>query len=1191
MEIQTPYLDAIQLIPGETIGEKYKWIAKLIKDRISECNSLEEIVEDQKVPRLLAPLIQVHAAQLLNKRDPKNQDNYKAIAEALKSDNVEVVTKALQVKSFFDGSNKMFTNVDYFLNELFPLVSLNTRTRIIKNLSIRLKETALAEEFFTAIAATYGLDQALPLLPACSEGFMFDTVVNKRIVLSRKLVKTIFRKYPDFVVRYLRLSKPSNDRSDRNLHKVDINCMGDFLAALIKKRLSSFVELFEMHEDVPLTLKLSRKRAVCFLKNGKDHLLKKPKLFINLVPLQMISVSRMEVMFPKLFPEKLANFGTDTMLDYLAHYPEEKKADLLIKSYRDVYGKNILDESSSVTASLMWLLPVEERIRQARIKIERESDTMKYGIEDYRHIWRCYLPTKETIPKIKEEIAKSPELETRAALVSQMICNCRVNCDDQALLEVLTYVRDRHKNESSLFLLKVLEDLMELYNLPRLNKDVWAVLMDIILRAHVKNELTASSYTSIKIVEAAIHFRIINEQPIDKEIDILVDLKCQKSENWNILKKYPEHERRCLEACIAIVSQRFSSDPNACEEDRDGILHDLTRSIYAFNATHSKNTRVEPMSIKNYPWLLKEIERIIQTNAEANYYIIESLKSILRKNERDLAERLFGKEALEDRELFSLLKRNPKVVLSMWKECLNAFQNNFGKRSARTFMRTARWYNEIPVKFLQQSLADLRSKKDGVCLQTIALLVHGETLVKILEPLMPTDQMLDIHHEQAKDNYRLTLHTISCTKSSNPPIPFSLLCRYCEGDYLPLALIAMVNLCRRSLLSYVLSFARTLATQRVSVRKHGVRMMHLVASRDQLHRFLLSEWKTEEHYSIRDVLFSTARKLFSEEPGPTTWSLISQMISALNENNASAISDAIRMIPSVSDMYVADFVKLVLGAVDKLPESEGWVRTSLISAISPSVCNLLPEELNEQILRRFLLVQSMTCASVASSFAQNSYLMAAGDKFEARMNTFTEVFVEAVRTRWNMPHPKKPHFRTANYGLRLFTDLLVFNLTGSGQLRVLDGILNAFLKALTPQMDPTTYLLLVFRREQVAANTPKDFGLNLGRKLQELMRIFSPLFIGFMTNILNNLLSKREFAQHDRDYSRLSVIEGLVEIGTVEATLIAVGLMTPVVEKQYVHRYDDLMSKFLEHNHPAVKSIACDNVNKANNSNFYFENE
>ncbi|XP_033334701.2 uncharacterized protein LOC117225336 [Megalopta genalis] len=1191
MEVQTPYLNAIQLIPGETIGEKYRWIATLIKERISECNSLEEIVEGTKVPRLLAPLIQVKTAQILIKQDSKNQDNYKAISEALKSEDTEVVTEAFRVRSFFDGSNKTFTNVEYFLNQLFPFVSLNIRNRIIKNLSIRLKEPALAEEFFNAIAATYSLEQALPLLPACSESFTYDTIVKRRIVLSRKLVQAIFHKNPDLIVRYFKLSNPMVKPDCRNLHKVDIRCMCDFLAALIKKRLSAFVELYEMHEEAPMLVKLSRKRAVCFLKNGKDHLLRKPKLFIDLVPLQMISATRMEIMFPKLFPEERANFHTDSMLDYLAYYPEEKKVDLLIKSYRDVYGENILDESNQVTSKLMWLLPADERIRQAKIKIEKG---IRHHISDYRQTWRCYLLTKDTIPKIKEEIAMTPEIDLRAILASQMICNCRVNNDDQALLEVLTYVRDRHKNEQPIFLMTVLNVLMELYDLPRLNKEIWSVLMDIIVRAHVKNELAPGNNISNNIVEAAIHFRILNKQPMDKEIGILVDLKSRSMTKWNILRKYPEHERTCLEACLAVVLQRYKSGKKPWSEKWSGIVRDIVMSIYEFNKDHvKKNTRVEPMSLKNYPWLLKEVETIINSNVEKDCYTIMYLKHILRENDISLFKSFCAEESKEQEidmtKAFALLKKDPNSILSRWKEYLVTFYRNYYTRYARRFMRATRWYNEIPVKFLQQSLDDLHSKKDASCLEAIALLVHGETLTKILEPLAPRGQMLDIHHEQAQEDYTFSHYAINCAKYSNPPIPMTLLYRYCEGDYLGQALMAIVNLCRRSSPIHVLAFARTLTTQRVSVRKHGIRMMRLVAPRDQLHEFLLSQWQTEKHYSIREVLFSTARTLFAKEPGPASWSLISMMISTLGEKNASAIMDLIKMIPSFPDEYIGDYVRLIISVIDKLPQDVGPYWTSLIENISPIICNLLPEELSEIILRKFLFVHSPVSNDVISEFALNSYLMHAGDKFDARMKIFTDVFMQAVKNSWDVPNPKRPHVRDTNHSVYMFMARTVLNVRGDNQLRVLDGIRNAFLATLTPQMDPMSYLLLLFKREQVVAGTPKDFGLSIGRKLEELIDIYTNLFFGFIICVIHLFSFEDMFPDYHKDDAKLAMIEGLMEVGSPEAAVIAVHALAPVSEKKYVQRYDDLVAKLLKYDHPAVKSIVCNHINKTSHDEFLFE--
>lgn len=170
MAVQTSHLEAIQALPGDTPGEKYKWISDLIKERLSESNSLEEVIESEKIPRPLVPFVQIHAAMMLNKKNPNDQSTYAAIAEALKSRDEIIVNKALQANNFFNGTNEYITNVQYFFNYLFPYVSLNTRTRIINVLASRLasKNPALAEEFFKAVASFYGLKQALPLLPACS---------------------------------------------------------------------------------------------------------------------------------------------------------------------------------------------------------------------------------------------------------------------------------------------------------------------------------------------------------------------------------------------------------------------------------------------------------------------------------------------------------------------------------------------------------------------------------------------------------------------------------------------------------------------------------------------------------------------------------------------------------------------------------------------------------------------------------------------------------------------------------------------------------------------------------------------------------------------------------------------------------------------------------------------------------------
>lgn len=1200
MEIRTPYLDAIQVIPGATPGEKHKWMAELIRERISECNSLEEVVETEKIPRSLAPLMQIQAAQMLNKKDPKDQSAYGAIAEALKTDDATVVQKALQTSSFFDGSNTTITNVQYFFDNLFPYVSLKTRTLIIKALAIRLapRQPELAAEFFNAVASTFGLEQALPLLPACSETFMYSTILERRIILTRKLVKTIFRKNPDFVVRYLRLSKPVSDLV-RNPHQVNIYHFTDFLGQLIKKRLEAFVELYEMHERVPSRMNLSNKCAEALLKKGWDYFQRKPKLYLNLVPLRMINATRMEAIYPKLFPEDARVCKIDNMLEYLKYYPQDKKLELFLKTYQEVYGQSVLEDSGKVTVNLLRMLPAEERIRQARMKLKQG---WRAGKMDYSNTGRCYLPVQETIPQIKDEIAKSPEMEIRAALLCQMIYCCRVNNDDQALLETLVHLRDRHKNEQPLFLMKVFRCLLDSYILPQLNENHWAVLIDIILRANVKAELLLSDDVSRKMIEAAIDYRLKHNQPIDQFIGIFVDLRSLRSEShWNILRYNPAYERTCLEASLAVVSQKYNSDKSHWRENKVSILCDLISSIYNFNEKHvNRNTRVERMSVQNYPWLLKELETIASSTEYSTFYAVDNCRQVLQKHEKDLYERIFQEKkelisCIESGEALATLRKTPEKILAKWEEYLKACQDNWYRVSVRRFVRTSRWYKDIPVKFAQQCLQDLSREKKGSCLDILASLIHGSTLAEIIEPLIPMNKTINVHEQEAKTAYDLTHNIITSAKIANPPIPLKHIGRLCEGDYLSVALTALISVCRRTALMDVVSFARTLASQRVSVRKHGIRIMHMVAPRDQLFDFLLTQWKTEDHYSIRDVLLSKAKDMFCAETNPATWSLFREMLFSLATHDESSISNLFQVIPSIPNEYIVDYFKLLLETIDRLMEAGLALDkvnnniTSFLLSIDAAVCNILPEEFTDIILRRFLFHPEIKISRAAGTFVRFAYLLPTEEKLDSRLQTFNSIFVDVVKNGWNVSHPQKSHYYPVNHMVQTFIDDLVHSILSteadSGRSnRLMDGIMKAFLIVLSPQMDPTSYLLLALAKEQVFVATPKEFGVRIGQKMPELTAIFSPLFIPFMSSILQSLLNvyllTSKFGSYDSESIKLDVMEGLIEVGSMESAMMAVNLLTRVVRRENMDRYDRLLMKFAAYDHPVIKSTLSDLINK-----------
>ncbi|XP_017879669.1 uncharacterized protein LOC108624705 [Ceratina calcarata] len=1194
MALQTPYLDAIQIIPGDTPGDKFRWIANLIKERLSECNNLEDVVESEKVPRMLAPLIQVQAAIMLNKKDPSDQNAYSAIAEALKSDDEIVVSRALQASSFFDGSNKTITNVRYFFDNLFPHVSLNTRTRIIKNLTIHLapKNPGLAEEFFTAVASFYGLEQALPLLLACSETFTYDTIVEKKIVLSRRFIKQIFRKNPNFVVRYLRLSKPNMDPCARNLHPVDIFDLSDFLPLLIKKRLNLFVELYEMHENLKPNVRLSNKCAEAFLKNGKEHLMRKPKLYINLVPLKMISQNHLESIFPRLFPETPENVSIPKMLNYLSYYQQEKKVDLLLKSYQQVYGKSILDNPDLITADLLVLLPSEERVKQVRIKLENE-DKPRSKI-DYLNNWTCYLPIEESIPKFKEEIGRTSEMEIRSAIACKMIYSCKVNNDEQALLDVLTYLNNRHKNEQAWFLLNVFNALLKLYDLFQLNDACWTVLLQMIMRLYVKKDLMPGNSASVKIVEEAIHHKILQNQSFDKTIDILVDLMSMRcTEHWNILQKYPEHEKICLEACVKVVSEKYDSDKTPWKEDKVGILYDLCASIYYFNECHQveiKNNHLERMTIKNYPWLMQAVDEILSTSHEhkqRNVYIVQNLLGILKTHEEDLYKRYRPETSKADDVVAGVaiakLKGNPKDVLVNWKEYLEACQKTWYNSYAKRFVKATRWYKDIPLRFVEQCFEDLIQKKEEDCLDILAVLVYGFTFEKIITPLLPANAKIDVHDEEAGVNYGLIYHTINGMKIANPPVSLTILGKLCDDEYLSAALTALTNVCRRTNAMDVIVFARTLTTQRVSVRKHGIRLMYMVAPRQELLKFLRAQWETEKHHSIREILFVKTMQLFQQEPGPDNWSLLAHVISTLAPNDVVDFKKALSFLAMTPDEYVADFMKLALNAIDnfeKVGVDQDVVNvyiSEMLSKAGAAICNLLPEDFIRELIRRFLFHQESEVSRCAGMFVITALLHPAKEKFDKRMRMFSDVFTEVVKNGWNVPHPKYLRFYPVNNAVHRFIELFVesFSYLDIMELRLIDGILSVFLSVLEPQMDAKSYLLLIYVKEQAIVKTPKEFGIKIGEMIPKLFEIFTPLFTFFIIDTLQHFLEMSTFPEDQN----LKIIEGLVEVGSIEAIVTAVKLLS-VQPIQFEEKYNNLITRFSEHDHPVIRSIVCDINNR-----------
>jgi len=1175
---QMSYLQAIQKIPGDTAGEKLSWIGRL---------ALHETNEDlEQLPSELLPLLRVEIAV--------KEKNHENITSAFKSENLTIINRALKASWFFDGSHKEIVDVAYFCERLFPYVSINTKTRIVITLAHRLfgKDPIFAQQMFTAVASIYDVQTAYPLFMACDETFAYETIVEKRLVLPVEIVRKIFRKNPNLVVRFLKLLKPVQKNATERIpyatectpFAIGIDRYKSFLPKLIKRRVEDFVELYETH--LP-NIVLSNTCAELFLKKAKQHLIKKPLIYIRILPLKTINEHLMESIFPGMLPETISSFSTDTMLNYLKHYPRDKKYEFLRKSYKNKYNADLLDETRNVTPDLLRVLPVEERIKQARIKIEKEKTSSECP-GNYETAWICYLSVNEAIPAIKEKINKTADEKDRLGFIKQMIYVCKINEDDDALYDTLVYFLNRHKNENGYIFEEMFETLLIIYDVPHLNKKQASLVMEIVRLFHIKNKFTPED-----ILLAMIHFRLIQGMPIEDLINIILENNTYI--NFNILTEYPQYERQCLVTFANLIQKKSFKNL----KDKKKYNFKFVQAMYDFNTRWKKSSiKIEKMTIRDYPWLM---DIILEMREEEDYP--SSIEVLLQLHEPVLHRIWFPDSIMivTSGAALALLKRDLSSILNNWKKYLeDSMKNHYCKR-VQHFVRSMRWYQDLPVKFAECCMDYVYKKhrnKISSSMAILANLLHGDAVTKLIDPFMPTETKIDTSHPNAKCNYNIMQDLSLSIRLSNPPVPLDFIIKLCKEDYLSIALMTLMNVSRRTSLPKVISTAQKLISMRVSVRKHGIRLMSLASKQLYFHElmnFYQKAWSTEKHYSIRQVLFEEIQKLFFTDPRFETWSLYCQTVSTMNLDDEALL---LKIMPlSISNEYVVKYLELWLKTIDNFQEMgldikkiNGHIAQYLTMLLD--VFNFLSEDFAENILRRFLFHVDTDISNKANSFAI-WYILEniSKDKQEARFKVFAELFRNAVTTYCDMPQSlEKLHFYPVNETvcslINDFVTIYVSNYFRSNMSinpQIVDNMQILFSSVLLPIQDAWSYLLLVYAKKFQESSNMKSFGLKIGQNLPHLIDIFSSLLLSFMAEVLEYLLEIfKRYVKSSYEYEefKLSIVEGLIEAGNTDSCFMA-AIMLPSTIPLYrqslpleiMARYNQLIEKFQEMQEPAITTV------------------
>lgn len=1211
--LKMPCLQTIQIIPGNTASEKLSWFGILAKH--------VDITKDlNKVPSQLRPLLEVESA-IKHKR-------YGVIAWALTSNDSTIVNRALKANWFFNGEH-MIVDIEYFRTCIFPHISLRTRTRLVKTFVRRIKSATFAQEVFTELLNFYDYQTALPLIACCEEDFAYKTVVKRKLMLPLGIFKKIFRSNIDLAVRFLKSfifdSKeyaPINKQIVINDPCDAIERYKPFLSLLPKSRPMDFVEIAETLALCP-NIKMSNKCAKKFLSKAEVAIVRYPNLYMSILPFKVIDSKRMEVLFPAIvqyFLHDHDDFNTDLMLNYLEHYPKDKKLTLLCDTYKSIYKDNLLNNTNSVTPELLKLLPCDERFKQAKIK---KKSSFSAGItlcSTYFSVssicekhWICYFPIQRAMQLIKHKMERAHCDGEKTSYFAHMIYSCLVNEDDNELTKTLLHI----KYSSIITIPQLSKELLKhfwlIFNMrSTLNKGSIFLMYEIIKFIYEKHK-----YVNKFMLEKMVRLSIINKMPIRNLLYIFVSANDQVSNmQFNILTDDPLYEKQCLVTFIDVCEVLYSNIVN-CElqnvvgeekdkkhirrktkrelkqeqEEKNTVGCQLIVAMYDFNYRCKKShVRPERMTIKDYPWLMNVIRVIMRSERVCPFW--KEAQDALRKQERELyystifPYTLTNIADVKSGAAFRLLKRNLQSIRDHLEEYFLYCKKNYKNKQVQNFVRSLRWYQDVPIIFARKCIDYLRRKitNEKPLLIFLSILLHGDTVQKLIT---------SCHHKITKINpnnnvciNRFMNHLNICMKFLNTPLPLKFFTdnKTFDKNDRSTMLMTLRSISKRFSLPEVMLFSKSFQNMDVNMRMQWIDLMYLAVPTNYFVTFLREIWSVERNCLIRQLLLNSAQRLLCEKPRVETVDLCCEIFFQLSLDDEQLFWK-MKYCSNVVDcstyfnMWLNAIVLLSMRglSVERTRQHAERCLRYLRRYIRVS----MSKDYIKEVLRNFLFHDSVGVAEAVRNFAIKYILKLSNDELTAYSKIIFEIISTTVSTSWNMCRFDNPLFYPIRKSVHSYFEqfIIAYMKRRKNQYfdgKILDDMFSIFSTILSPEQDIQSYLLLVYAKKlhsfsYVTPITTNNFGLELAKIIPDLINNLTPYMADFIAVHLNYFL-KQLYSSNNHHNVISNTISGLMmDANNTYANFVAVTMLSLQERcREYNQIIDKALDSFSQHSSCAI---------------------
>ncbi|GJQ65445.1 hypothetical protein Trydic_g7551 [Trypoxylus dichotomus] len=828
-----------------------------------------------------------------------------------------------------------------------------------------------------------------------------------------------------------------------------------------------------------------------------------------------------------LYPETHDKFTAIVLskntLNFIGKGPRLQRYNLLNTSFKQKYNRDLLDYPDYFTEDLLKITPLKERehILDHKVK-ENEKLYYLYG-------------TASSVPEFKQRLQHSSKL-TRQEYANAILETCFANEDKDALLEVLRYLTNRYRNDIGV-LQVILDRCRDKHSVRHFSADHWECLLNALKTCQLRYHYWGTD----NLYESYIAYLITNGKSIDNVIK-------------DIVKTMAETQRS---GYVFIQNKRFRK--MYCDKIANYIDTFKDHDRYKYMAQQFLYIASQQYKLKKNELL--EYNRFFDQLSVDDWTSEIVVRLAVKLNDEVIHRLFWSSNNVKSNEGVIWYARNRPDKLNenvdrVIKKCGDHKLGKFLHRLNRFIEENLR--EEIKAHAL--NVVNNENSED-MKVSIIALsALSPETFLELVPSAFPPDDgKIDLEESTDKINaQRAFVNSLRYTQNS--PKAFSLVLKFCIGDYLKFALPSLYSLSYNAKELSLKEYLDGLFDTAVSVRKHFLLLGRHLFPLDAFCNILHGWSEGEKNFSMRNILLRKTVEYLIENPLESLWSLFKANLQSLDPDDR-GIYDYLLKFQDISLEYMPEYIELVYKAIAANPDS-------IVNEKKFELVNNIPSGLVRRLNFEFLkqLVSELACSKSASIFHWQCIFLL--DEMK-RLELFEENFAKLKTNRVALEQDVSAKYQISNFVLYFVQSAIKFKSDGE----LIDRFISYWSSMFQPENFNTDFMLIQFTNLLFKSDFDAyQSGVHTNTLLYEYIHKYNASIIDLFCRRLRFFLSLTPFEKEENDM--LKFVDGFFNNKLDEHIYIAVMYLLPKTLPTYENAYAKYMpvwEALQRHESPASK--------------------